>query len=161
MRYNVRMNLHMKQNAMNKKKNAYFTVEAAMVMPIVVLIQITIFYLLFFQYNRCLMEQDIAALSIRASVLAKEDDWTLLERMKKEAEKVSQNKYIAWECSSPTIELERNVICIGQKCQQIFPFLNVEWQRENIWQSTIAYKVDRISPMEVVRSGKKIKVGGE
>ena len=145
---------------MDNKKNAYFTVEATLVMPIVLVIQITILYLLFFQYNRCLMEQDIAALSIRASVLAKEDDWTMLERMKQEAANLSRDKYVAWEYASPTIELKRNVICLEQKCQQIVPFQMMEWQRESIWQTTIAYKVDRISPMEVVRSRKKIE-GGE
>ena len=154
------MNLYKKQKDIDNEKNAYFTVEATMVMPIVLIIQITILYLLFFQYNRCLMEQDIATLSIRACALTKEDDWTLLERMKKEAEKVSQDKYVAWKCASPTIELKRNVITVGQECQQIFPFLHIEWQKENIWKSSVAYEVDRISPMEEVRSWEKIK-GGE
>lgn len=137
---------------MKKKQNAYFTVEAAMIMPFMVLVQVAIIFLLFFQYNRCLMEQDAAVLALRAGIMAKEDDRTLLEHMKREAQKISQDKYLAWEYASPTLQLKKNKVDIRQECQQIFPFLHVELQKKSIWNASITYEVERISPMDVVRS---------
>lgn len=144
----------------HREVKAYFTVEAAMVFPIVLAVQVLLIYLLFFQYNRCLMEQDAGVLSVRSSTLGEEDDWMLLERMQGEAEKLYQEKYIGWEFHSPTLEVKRNRIRIRQEGQQIFHFANTEWQVGNGWSTDIAYDTQRISPMTFVRSWRKI-TGGE
>lgn len=148
-------------NGNNKElSNAYFTVEAAMVMPMVIAIQILLLYLLIFQYNRCLLEQDIATLSVRANTLVGEDDWTLLERMKKEAEGIYQDKYIAWESNSPTMELKKNMIKVEQEGRLVFPFFNNGWSVENMWETNISYEIKRVSPMKMVRNWRKL-IGGD
>ena len=50
-----------------KNYKAYFTVEAAVLYPIVLGVIVLMTYLLFFQYDRCLLEQDMgrAAVPIR------------------------------------------------------------------------------------------------
>lgn len=50
---------------MKKQENAYFTVEAAMVMPIVLFAIGMVIYLGFFQYSRCLAEQEEGLLQIQ------------------------------------------------------------------------------------------------
>ena len=42
-----------------KNYKAYFTVEAAVLYPIVLGVIVLMTYLLFFQYDRCLLEQDM------------------------------------------------------------------------------------------------------
>lgn len=156
------MSMNKKEWNVNRRNlpNAYFTVEAAMVMPMVIGIQILLLYLLIFQYNRCLTEQDIAALSVRANTLVGEDDWTLLERMKKGAQGIYQDKYTTWENQSPVMELKKNRIKIEQEGRLRFPFLNDEWSVENMWETNIAYEIKRVSPMKVVRNWRKL-VGGD
>lgn len=47
---------------------AYFTVEAALVVPIVLCIFVMIIYLSFYLYDRCVMSQDCYVLSYRQSI---------------------------------------------------------------------------------------------
>ena len=63
---------------MNRKKErhtagriseeAYFTVEAALVMPVVLAIIVMIIYMSFYLYDRCVMQQDCCVLSYRQSI---------------------------------------------------------------------------------------------
>lgn len=48
--------------------DAYFTVEAALVIPIVLCIFVMIIYLAFYLYDRCVMAQDCYVLSYRQSI---------------------------------------------------------------------------------------------
>lgn len=45
---------------MSKKINAYLTVEAACVIPIMLGVTILIISLMIYQYDRCLLEQDVS-----------------------------------------------------------------------------------------------------
>ena len=45
---------------MSKKIDAYFTVEAACVIPIMLGVTILIISLMIYQYDRCLLEQDVS-----------------------------------------------------------------------------------------------------
>lgn len=47
---------------------AYFTVEAALVMPVVLCILVMIIYLSFYLYDRCVLAQDCYVLSYRQSI---------------------------------------------------------------------------------------------
>ena len=65
-------------------KNAYFTVEAALVVPVVMGTMLFVIYMLLFQYNRCLMEQDIGAMVIWGSNMEVSDDETFEEKVRQE-----------------------------------------------------------------------------
>ena len=47
---------------------AYFTVEAALVMPVVLCVIVMILYLSFYLYDRCILAQDLYILSYRQSI---------------------------------------------------------------------------------------------
>ena len=57
---------------MKKESDAYFTIEAAILYPIILSVILLMTYLLLFQYDRCLLEQDIG----KATVLSG-SKWTL------------------------------------------------------------------------------------
>ena len=56
------------QNKKMRETDAYFTVEAALVIPIVLGIFVMILYLSFYLYDRCLLSQDCYVLSYRQSI---------------------------------------------------------------------------------------------
>ena len=51
-----------------KKAEGYFTVEASLVMPLVIFLIGFIFYLTFYLYNRCAIAQDTYVLAFRGSL---------------------------------------------------------------------------------------------
>lgn len=52
---------------MNKNWNGYFTVEASLVMPLVIMIYLLIILCGFYLYNRCVISQDNYLLAFRGS----------------------------------------------------------------------------------------------
>lgn len=62
------------QTADRAEAEAYFTVEAALVIPIVLGIFVMILYLSFYLYDRCLLSQDCYVLSYRQSIEKGKED---------------------------------------------------------------------------------------
>lgn len=49
-----------------EETEGYFSVEAALVLPIVISVYVFLITMLFLQYDRCLLEQDLAAMLLKA-----------------------------------------------------------------------------------------------
>lgn len=62
------MSVYKKRNRVQAEADAYFTVEAALIIPIVLCIFVMIIYLSFYLYDRCVMAQDCYVLSYRQSI---------------------------------------------------------------------------------------------
>lgn len=51
-----------------RQEDAYFTVEAALIVPVVICIFVMVMYMSFYLYDRCVMTQDCYVLSYRQSI---------------------------------------------------------------------------------------------
>ena len=128
---------------MKKESDAYFTVEAAILYPIILSVILLMTYLLLFQYDRCLLEQDIG----KATVLSG-SKWTLTKEqlndyMQKKALHFDEEKYIAWENEDPLWNLR-------------YPFAGMGTQ-EKYWSAKASFKVDRISPVFWLRRSRNVQ----
>lgn len=104
---------------MKKESDAYFTVEAAILYPIILSVILLMTYLLLFRYDRCLLEQDIG----KATVLSG-SKWTLTKEqlndyMQKKALHFDEEKYIAWENEDPLWNLEKTMSFLKNRTTQI------------------------------------------
>lgn len=145
---------------MKNNENAYFTVEAAMVLPIVLGVIVLLIYLVLFQYNRCLMEQDMGALALKGCMSCEEDKEALLRELKGYADELYQEKYIAWEQDDVKIELSGNEVEVSQKGLLKFPFAG--WVGGNIssgWDAGITYTNQKVNPVDYLRAYRKLKGG--
>ena len=66
-----------------KKENAYMTVEAALLFPFLTGAILFVVYMLLFQYDRCLLEQDMGALALWGSLAQATEAETLEEKVQK------------------------------------------------------------------------------
>ncbi len=140
------------------KKNAYFTVEAAMVFPVALGTVLFIVYLLLFQYDRCLMEQDLGALALWGSRVKAEDSKGLQDLIQKRTSEIYWDKYTAWRMLALDVKMEHNRIAVTGKGQLAFPVPGVNfWNRDNIWKAEAGYRFWRISPADFIRSCNKVK----
>lgn len=124
---------------MKKESDAYFTVEAAILYPIILSVILLMTYLLLFQYDRCLLEQDIG----KATVLSG-SKWTLTKEqlndyMQKKALHFNEEKYIAWENEDPLWNLEKNDVILEKTGRLRYPF--AVWERKkNIGVPKLLFK---------------------
>ena len=141
---------------MKKESDAYFTVEAAILYPIILSVILLMTYLLLFQYDRCLLEQDIG----KATVLSG-SKWTLTKEqlddyMQKKALHFDEEKYIAWENEDPLWKLEKNDVILEKTGRLRYPFAGMGTQ-EKYWSSKASFQADRISPVFWLRRSRNVQ----
>ena len=137
---------------MRKSVGAYFTVEAAMVLPVVLGSVLLVIHLLFFQYNRCLMEQDMGVLALRGAALQTEDNEERVRQIRNDGKELYYKKYIMWGNKEMELKQEKGKFCVRRSGQLEFPFFPQV-------SETAVYKNHVISEVFFIRNYRKL-IGG-
>lgn len=145
---------------MKKYVEAYFVVEAALVLPLAISAILLAVGLFVFQYDRCLMEQDMAAQALRAAVAEAESTEKLTEKIQIQSAELYRDKYVAWDFILMEINLKKGIIEAAGQGEFRFPLPKWNlWNRENIWEAGVLYKAHRIVPVDFIRNCRKVKGG--
>lgn len=141
-------------------RNAYFTVEAALVLPIVMSAMLLEIYLFCFQYDRCLLEQDAGSLLLWSSDAIRniEETDALKKQMQIRTAEVYADKYVAWDITAMDITLDKNHIKVSGQGSLTFPVppWNI-WNDTNLWETEAVYKSNRQSPVFYIRQYRKLQ----
>ena len=145
---------------MKKHVEAYFVVEAALILPLVISAIVLVVSLFVFQYDRCLMEQDVAAQALRSAMTEAESTKELTEKIQMQTAKLYRDKYMAWDMTMLDIKLKKGIIeAVGQgKFDFLLPEWNL-WNKKTDWDAQAIYKAHRIVPVDFIRNCRKIKGG--
>lgn len=100
----------------NKEPNAYFTVEATLVMAVVLPMIFFLMSWMFFSYNRCLLEQDLQVLTLRGAVLKGDKDEVMRE-IKTQEKTLYRDKYVAVEMNELSVKLDGNKVRLSQSAR--------------------------------------------
>lgn len=143
---------------MNKKISAFFSVEAAVVLPLVIGAALLAVSLFVFQYDRCLMEQDLAAQTLKAATAEAGTNDELTEKIRLQTAGLYRNKYVAWDILMLDVKMKKGIVEAAGKGEFQFPLPGWNfWNRENIWSVQAEYKAHRISPVSFIRNCRKLK----
>ncbi len=88
---------------MNKKLTGYFTVEAVILLPFVIWIIGLVMYLMIFQYNRCLMEQDLGMIFVRSAGFSLPSE-ELIKETDRLKDGINYDKYVSCRVESVNVE---------------------------------------------------------
>lgn len=142
-----------------KKIDAYFTVEAALVLPIVIAAILLTIYLFFFQYDRCLMEQNTGKLALRGCANPFADGDEVVKNLAVQSREKDE-RFLAWEMKEAQITFKRNRISVKREGNLMFPFRGlIFWNGSNTWSSECVYENIRVTPVQFIRNCRKIKGG--
>jgi len=143
---------------MNRKVNAFFSVEAAMVMPLAIAAILLAVSLFILQYDRCLTEQDMAAQTLKAAAVEAATTEELNEKIQMQTAGLYRNKYVAWDVIMLEVKMKKGIIeavCEG-KFRFPIPDWNF-WNGEKIWTVRTEYKAHRINPVTFIRNCRKVR----
>lgn len=141
------------------KTEAYLTVEAVLVMPMVLGVMLLTIYLLFFQYDRCLMEHNAGVLALRGCTYQITDREKLVQQIAEQS-KQTDERYLAWNMEAARVSLRGNRFQVEQKGMLRFPFRGlVFWRNDKEWEVYVVYENYRIQPVEFIRNCRKIMGG--
>lgn len=144
-----------------KKENAYFTVEAALVLPFVTGALILVTFLFVFQYDRCLLEQDMNMLAVFGGTTMAESSGKLETAIRRRASELYMDKYAAWKMNVLQVTVKGDKVSVTGEGVLSLPL--PEWNffgTENLWGALAYRETRRISPADYIRLYRKIK-GGE
>ena len=143
-----------------KNYDAYFTVEAALVLPLVMSAVLVEIYLFCFQYDRCLMEQDMGSLLLWCNAVRMENVGTVNEQEEKihtRTDEIYGDKYVSWEMTVVDVQLEKGKFLVTGHGQLTFPVPGWNlWNDNNLWESKVTYKCESISPAFYIRQIRKL-----
>lgn len=143
------------------RRNAYFVVEAALVLPLVMSAMMIGIYLFCYQYDRCLLEQDMISLMIWSNAIATEnagESEEIKENLQTRASDINLEKYAAWEMTAVEIKLEKNDISLIGRGELALPIAGWNrWNDDNLWKAEVQYKCDRLSPVFYIRQYRKLQ----
>ena len=144
-----------------EKENAFFSVEAALVMPLVMAAMLLAVSLFVFQYDRCLMEQDMAAQALKAASAGARDKEELTEKVRMQAAELYRNKYVAWDMVVMDVKMKKGMVEALGEGRFRFPLPEWNfWNRENTWHVRAECKARRTSPVTFIRNYRKTIQGG-
>jgi len=129
----------------SKVCKGYFTVEAALIFPIVLWIYLMLIELVIFQYDRCIQEQDIGILAFRGALMLEEEKEQVLRTLQEN--NIYKDKYVLFQQDAPHILLDKNRISV---------------KGEGILMADIAltakasYENERINPVIFIRTYRKL-----
>lgn len=138
---------------------AYFTVEAALVVPIVISIIVFTVWIAIYQYNRCLLEQDIGIMAIYGSYID-EEEGDLKVQLEAKVRELYRGKYIGWNPRQFAITIKGNCVEI---CGSGEPKnLLAGWRLLNLrdkWSAHTKREIRRLHPELYLRLHNKL--GGD
>ena len=137
---------------MKKDRNAYFTVEAALVLPVVIAVLLFVIYMMLFQYDRCLLEQDLGGIALWGALVDASDAEELTQKTQKRLGEMYRDKYIAWKITGLNAGLDENKFHVNGAGQLTFPVPNWNiWSSGNVWGTDADYSYSRMSPVSFIR----------
>lgn len=144
-----------------KRMNGYFTVEAALVLPFVMSVLLMTIFLFLFQYDRCLLEQDINRMTIYAASVTADSMEQLQGKLEHKMGSVAAEKYVAWTMEEFQLILEKGSVEVRGNGSCTLPL--PEWNSlnaEDSWTAGVSRKAIRVSPTDFIRLYQRIR-GGE
>ena len=141
-----------------KKENGYFSLEACMVMPLVFYLLLFVIYAGFYQYDRCLLEQDIYRMLIRAGQVRSADNREEKKKIKEEDDRWYYDKYALCQIGTKNIEVDYGKIQIAQKAalRVNIPILT-EWSGKPEWIFEANVICVRNRPVDTIRKCRKVE----
>lgn len=141
-----------------KRFGGYFTVEAALILPMVFSVLIMAVSLFVFQYDRCLLEQDAGLLMLRGTTLntQSEEEWEM--QMKSVLHGISNGKYVDWKTTELQAVLQGKKVMVRAAGSSSSPL--PEWDLLGLGsmrETEYECKGTICSPVTILRLKRKMK----
>ena len=140
------------------KESGYFTVEAAMIFPFVMGVILLVIYMWFFQYDRCLMEQDYALITVLGTEKQGLSPAERAEHIQNLISGLYTDEYYAWRMANPEIYVGKGNVRMNIEGSLEFPFYGFSfWSDDHIWESGAGREGTVIDKAFGIRIFRKIK----
>lgn len=142
---------------MNDKLHGYMTIEAALLMPMVWFSLFFFIFTGFFQYDRCIAEQDGKIIVLRASEMRGSDEASVIRTVMEKGELVGKKKLLFSEDVEKEIRITENKakIKISGRVNTILSSL-IKGTKYSVFSYGAEYEAKKYDPVQVIRICRRI-----
>ncbi len=138
--------------------DAYFSLEACLIMPLVFYFICFLIYAGFYQYDRCLLYQDTYRLLIRGSQVKFADSAEVSQKIQREDAGWYYEKYVLCNFGKKMIEVDYGNIHLSQEAALAVSFpVIVRWTGKDAWGIRVDVTGGRIRPTDTIRNCRKVE----
>lgn len=140
----------------SKKLGGYFTVEAALITPIVICVVALLCYLGLFMCNRCMLLQDAYLLCVKGSTTEGSNAEVVSYILKQSNGMLS--KYYGISQIDKKVDVSIHEISVELQSEMKVPFAFFSWEEKkmsSVWKMQIKKTIDRINPIDFIRACRK------
>ena len=135
-----------------KEKRGYMTLEATMIMPLIIVGIVFVIYISFYLYDASIIRQISYVAALRAS---QQMDYTA-EQMenyaKKHLEEQLEKRLLAIKGREQEIKVSLGKVKIKMSATVDMPFSNFISEKLNLWKMESETEVIRVNPVKIIRS---------
>lgn len=131
----------------------YFSVEAALLLPMVILFMTVMIFMAFYSYDRCILEQSAWQAAIRGSYNCFDSNEAAQEAASKAAQTLVKEKLFAVSDLSYSVKASMLYVEVSYDCKVNMPFITWlgEFVHDKDFSINVTRKVPRCRQTEIVR----------
>ncbi|MBQ9990866.1 MAG: pilus assembly protein [Lachnospiraceae bacterium] len=136
------------------RKNAYMTVEASLIMPLVLLGIVFILFLGFYLYNVCILRQVAYTAALRGSLLTEGSNAEIEEYTEEQLMELVGNRLIAVEDMEYQVEVSLTKVKVKIFLQTYSPLTDLFFEKASLWKfedEAVAKRLDMVSFIRGIR----------
>lgn len=133
-----------------KGLGAYFTVEASLVLPVVIGSIVFVICFLLFWYNRCLMEQDLATYAVKTAQSRAGNVEDVEKELRDWKKEYMTEKYYAWELEDLTMSIRHDWVELRRGGRLMMG--------ERLWKADASCGTLRMHPASYLRICRRLNV---
>lgn len=139
-----------------KRKNAYMTIEASLVIPFIIGGILLLLYLGFYLYNSCVIQQAAYIAALRGSQLLNASSSEIETYVQQQLENLLINQILAEENIEKEVSVSAGKVKARINSNMKMPL--TEWisLRIDFWSIESEAEVSRLNPVDIIRNVRKI-----
>lgn len=141
----------------NKKIAAYLTVEASLLMPLVVLGIVFSLFLGFYLYNITILRQVAYLAALRGSLLREEANSSIEEYTKKQLEELVEGRLIAVDELGCQVEVSLHQVRVKVFLETYSPFVGLLVEEAGVWKFEAEAKARRLVMTDFIHEMRRVK----
>lgn len=139
-----------------KEKSAYLTIEAALVIPMVLGGIVFILYVGFYLYNLVAMKQTAYIAALRGSQMKQDSSAKIKKYVEEQVDELLTGQILAKEDIEKEVKVSTGTIKVKIYTKLEFLFAKLLFLEETNWEIKGEAQVSRADPIEIIRGVRKI-----
>lgn len=134
----------------DKKKSGYMTIEATLIMPLIIMGIVFIIYIGFYLYDVSVIRQISYVAALRASEQLDFTDMEMKEYAKKQLSELKENRLLVIKTWEEKINVNNGRIKIRVSAQVAMPFQSVFLLYPGVWEIKSEAQAIKVNPVQII-----------